>query len=98
MNQAVSIRKTDSPFHDPAQSSRFVEMENNWFFLTREKTMQGPYATKESARVALDIYLAERGGSEQEHEISAAPQTYSVEELQSNVINAEKNFHNRWSK
>ena len=59
MSDEYKTRKTDSPLNDPVQSSRFVEIDGNWFFLTREKELQGPYASKMGAETALDIYLKE---------------------------------------
>jgi len=96
MDQADNIRRTDSPFHDPVQSCRFVGVDGRWFFLTREKKMQGPYATRISAETALEIYLAERCIEEPANDNSATLPTYSAEELSSNVTYAKHLFEDRW--
>ncbi len=102
MSEQATIRKTDSPFNDPVQSCRFVEMENKWFFMTREKTVQGPYATRNSAAVALEIYLSELAisGIESGHgKIQPGKQPFStgyhVEELK-NVIRGPRAFGQEW--
>ena len=64
MSTEFQIRKTDSPFHDPVQSCRFVEIDGKWFFMTREKQLEGPFATKAGAEMALDIFLGEVSPSE----------------------------------
>ena len=100
MTQELNIRKTDSPFHDPVQSSRFVIVEEKWFFLTREKNMQGPYANRPSAQTALDIYLDELCISESANDNNKPTElpTYSAEELENNVAFAQHLFEDRWKK
>lgn len=55
----MKIRKSDSPFYEPVQSNRYVCVEGKWFFLTREKAMQGPFETKDAAADELTGYLLE---------------------------------------
>lgn len=98
MDQAFNIRKTDSPFHDPVQSCRFVTVENNWFFLTREKNMQGPYSCRDSAEIALEIYLSELCLNELASGTEAKLPSYSAEELKNNVAFAKHLFTERWDK
>lgn len=97
MSQAVNIRKTDSPFHDPVQSYRFVSVEEKWFFMTREGSMHGPYATLSSAEVALEIYLSDLLLAESANDSSHQPlPSYSAEELSDNVTYAKHLFDGRW--
>ncbi|MGB5326035.1 MAG: DUF6316 family protein [Pseudomonadales bacterium] len=87
MSDKPSNRKSDSPFHDPTQSSRFVEIGGKWYFLTRERNLQGPYATKAGAEVALDVYLNEGISSSRSKQENAKLQSYDVDEVQhANVI------------
>ena len=59
MSNTTKTRATDSPFNDPTQSSRFVELNGKWFFMTREHDLQGPYASKAVAETAVQVYIAE---------------------------------------
>ena len=59
MSDITKTRATDSPFTEPNQSSRFVELSGNWFFMTREYGLQGPYASKADAETAVQGYIAE---------------------------------------
>lgn len=59
MSNTTKIRSTDSPFNEPAQSSRFVELNGKWFFMTREHGLQGPYASKTEAETGVQVYIAE---------------------------------------
>ncbi|MBT8149135.1 MAG: hypothetical protein HKO71_01605 [Pseudomonadales bacterium] len=85
MSDERKTRKSDSPLNDPVQSSRFVEIGGNWFFLTREKELQGPYASKTGAETALNIYLNEEVSSSPVSK-GATPKSYPVEELDNNVL------------
>lgn len=79
MSNKPSIRKSDAPFNEPVQSSRFVDLDGKWYFLTRERDLQGPYATRAGAEVALEIYLKEglNGGTEQPEPLAG----YEVDEV-----------------
>lgn len=57
MSTVSRIRRSDSPFHDPVQSPRFIKLKCNWFFLTREKGMHGPFETQIGAETALEVFL-----------------------------------------
>ena len=59
MSDTTKTRSTDSPFNDPTQSSRFVELNGKWFFMTREHGLQGPYETKAGAETGVQVYIAE---------------------------------------
>ena len=86
MSNEYKTRKTDTPFNDPVQSSRFVEIRGNWFFLTREKDLQGPYASKMGAETALGIYLQEEVAGAIKPAVESLA-NYGVEEIDStNVI------------
>lgn len=60
MSDITKTRATDSPFNDPTQSSRFVELNGKWFFMTRAHGLQGPYASKAGAETAVAVYIAEQ--------------------------------------
>lgn len=85
MSDERKTRKSDSPLNDPVQSSRFIEIGGNWFFLTREKELQGPYASKAGAETALDIYLKEDVNSSAASK-NVAPKSYPVEEVDGNNV------------
>lgn len=85
MSETSSIRKSDSPFHDPVQTCRFVTIDGNWFFMTRENGVRGPYATRAGAETALDIYLQEEiSGSTNNLPITNSQ--YQVDDLADNNI------------
>ncbi|NNC54660.1 MAG: hypothetical protein HKO07_02930 [Pseudomonadales bacterium] len=70
MSNTPTIRKTDARFNNPEQTSRFVTIAGEWFFLTREREMHGPFAVRAAAETALQIFLQESGEPQQ----SASPQ------------------------
>lgn len=41
----------------PGRAERFFQLNNNWFFATREGSMVGPYSTRDSAGLGLGDYL-----------------------------------------
>ncbi len=52
-----SIRQSDAPFLQPIQSSRFLEINDDWFFFTREKDLLGPYRSKPIVEHAVKVYI-----------------------------------------
>lgn len=52
-----SIRQSDAPFSQPIQSSRFLEINDDWFFFTREKDLLGPYRSKPIVEHAVKVYI-----------------------------------------
>ncbi|MBT8139393.1 MAG: hypothetical protein KJP25_06480 [Gammaproteobacteria bacterium] len=75
MSDTPSIRKTDAPFNDPVQTSRFVDISGQWYFMTREHQLQGPFAVRAAAEMALQIYLQESASSAKAH----SPKTQAPE-------------------
>ena len=57
MSDKPSVRKGDAAFIQPAQSSRYLEVNNDWFFFTREKDLLGPYRSRRIAEHAVKIYI-----------------------------------------
>ena len=51
-----NTRRDDAPFFKATQSSRFLEINSDWFFFTREKDLLGPYRTQLIAEHAVKIY------------------------------------------
>ena len=41
----------------PSRGERFFQLNNDWFFATREGSMVGPYSTRDSASLGLTDYL-----------------------------------------
>lgn len=52
---AVNRQGEDLPI--PNRAERFFQLNNDWFFATREGAMVGPFSTRESASTALTDYL-----------------------------------------
>jgi hypothetical protein len=51
-------RKTDSPKSGSKfRTERMVKNEGQWYFYTRENSMEGPFETKLDAQERLDVYL-----------------------------------------
>lgn len=56
MNLEVTNRTGESgPI--PNRGERFFQLNNDWFFATREGSMVGPYSTRDSASIGLGDYL-----------------------------------------
>ena len=55
--KTIKVRKTDAPFLQPIQSNRYLEINNDWFFFTREKDLLGPYRTHLIAEHAAMVYI-----------------------------------------
>ena len=41
----------------PNRGERFFQLNNDWFFATREGSMVGPYSTRDSAGLGLADYI-----------------------------------------
>lgn len=41
----------------PNRGERFFQLNNDWFFATREGSMVGPYSTRDSASLGLADYI-----------------------------------------
>ena len=55
--KTIKVRKTDAPFLQPIQSNRYLEINNDWFFFTREKNLLGPYRSYLIAEHAVMVYI-----------------------------------------
>lgn len=55
--KTIKIRQTDAPFIQPIQSNRYLEINNDWFFFTREKDLLGPYRSHLIAEHAVMVYI-----------------------------------------
>jgi hypothetical protein len=54
----MTARKTDSPQNGSNfRTERMVKNDGQWYFYTREKSMEGPFETKLDAQERLDVYL-----------------------------------------
>ena len=51
------LRKEDSEHVQATQTSRFLKINTDWFFFTREKDLLGPYRSREIADHAVSIYV-----------------------------------------
>lgn len=51
------LRKEDSEHVQPTQTSRFLKINTDWFFFTREKDLLGPYRSRDIAEHAVSIYV-----------------------------------------
>jgi hypothetical protein len=49
-------RKTDSDDKKHFRTDRFSESNGQWYFVTRENTLEGPFATRFDAAQAEDRY------------------------------------------
>lgn len=65
-------RRTDARPGLHFRSDRFVQQGGDWYFYTREGTMEGPFDGQLDAHVALDRYirLVESGVLPEEHAFS----------------------------
>ncbi len=50
--------------YPPFRSDRFYTENGQWYFAIRRGPDQGPYASREDAEAALEIFLAEQLGKE----------------------------------
>ncbi len=57
MKSETVLRKGDMPFTDPIQTSRYLEINDDWFFFTREKNLLGPYRSKRIIEHAVKLYI-----------------------------------------
>lgn len=53
----MDSRQDDQSARTWFRSDRFFNEGPNWYFTTRENTVEGPYATREEAENALMMYL-----------------------------------------
>lgn len=53
-------RFDDEAVQTPQRSDRFYQVGDKWYFAVRKGPDRGPFASKEEARAALRIYIAEQ--------------------------------------
>ncbi len=53
------LRKGESEVHTRVRESRFFHSLEEWYFLTREGTVEGPFDERTDAEAGLESYLAE---------------------------------------
>lgn len=53
----IQVRNGESSFQTYFRSERFVQVNGQWHFLTREKTVEGPFSTQVHAEQALIRYI-----------------------------------------
>ena len=51
------MRKGESEPHNRVRESRFFHSMEEWYFLTREGTVEGPFAERTDAVKGLESYL-----------------------------------------
>ncbi len=56
----MNARKGEAPYHDYTRCNRLISFRGQWSFATREKTIEGPYASRETAESALQQYIRSR--------------------------------------
>lgn len=58
----IDYRRTGetNPFH--FRSDRFCQVNGEWFFMTREKTQEGPYPNRMEAGVGAERYIERMRG------------------------------------
>jgi hypothetical protein len=54
-------RSTDTTPQTRFRSERFFRSDGQWYFNTREGTIEGPFRTRDAARDALTQYLVDVG-------------------------------------
>lgn len=84
-----SIRKSDAAFIQPIQSSRYLEINDDWFFFTREKDLLGPYRSKTIAQHAVKVYINKidpEEASAQNTKSASVSSTERGEAMQDNVV------------
>ena len=53
----MQVRTGEAGYQDYFRCDRFVKINNDWHFTTREQTMEGPFASKQAAEQGLKRYL-----------------------------------------
>ena len=55
----TSMRKGELESQDRFRESRFFHSMEKWYFITREETIEGPFAHRAEAEKMLKTYLEE---------------------------------------
>jgi hypothetical protein len=75
-----SNKKIHSAFHQPLSSSRFVQVDGDWYFATRESGICGPYQSYSGAVEGLHIHLSNLNNDTCK---ATVPNALEVEEIDS---------------
>ena len=51
-----NLRKTDLDTRSRYRTDRFIKDGEDWYFSTREGTIEGPFELKQAAEARLEIY------------------------------------------
>ncbi len=57
MNLLTAVNREGEEGPVPNRGERFFQLNNDWFFATREGSMVGPYSTRDSAGLGLTDYV-----------------------------------------
>lgn len=55
----AAMRKGETEQPDRFRDSRFFHSMDEWYFITRESTVEGPFEHKDEARQELDAYISQ---------------------------------------
>ena len=61
--KAMNARKGEAPYHEYKRCNRLINLSGRWSFTTREKTIEGPYKSRELAVFALEHYIIKQQAS-----------------------------------
>lgn len=53
------IRKGESEVHPRFRANRFFHSMDEWYFITREETVEGPFKHRAEAEEVLEAYIKE---------------------------------------
>ena len=53
----MQVRAGEAGFQDHFRCDRYMKLNNEWHFTTREQTVEGPYSSKQAAADGLKHYL-----------------------------------------
>ena len=53
----TSIRKGEAELQPRFRGSRFFHSMDEWYFITRERTVEGPFEHRDEAEKMLETYL-----------------------------------------
>jgi hypothetical protein len=53
----MNVRAGEARFHNHFRCDRFLKINSQWHFTTREQTVEGPFPTRHAALAGLKRYL-----------------------------------------
>ena len=57
----TEVRKDESEAPSRFRKSRFFHSMEEWYFITREETVEGPFKHKGEAKQMLEAYISKMG-------------------------------------